>query len=329
MRKLRRWVPVAGAIALAYVAGFVPLDLYSLGPGDAREVQPLITVEGPSTYPSQGRLVMTTVEFRQLTGVGAAFAWLDPALAVVSGEELFPGGESPVKEERRAISQMDTSKIDATSIVLRRLEEYPDEHGEGALIREVYPGCPAEDDLFPGDVILSVEGEPIGTAAQSKRAIDDVPVHDTVRFEIRPLGEEESQRVALERGRCIEDSRPLLGISTIDSFPFEVAIESGDVGGPSGGLMWALGLYDLLTPGDLTGGRTIAGTGGMAPDGAVAPIGGIGEKVVAAEQVGASFLLIPRGNLAEAREAAVGGVGLVPVGTFDEAVEELEALGAA
>jgi len=267
--------------------------------------------------------VMTTVEFRQLTAAGAAFAWLDPSLVVVTEDELFPGGVSQVQEERRAISQMDTSKIDATSVVLRELEDYPGEHGEGALIREVFSGCPAEGELFPGDVILSVNGRQIGSAPQSKRAIDAVPEDETVRFEIRPLGEEDSQRIALERAPCVEDEGPLLGISTIGVFPLEVAIRSGDVGGPSAGLMWALGLYDLLTPGDLTGGRTIAGTGVIGPDGEVFPIGGIEEKVVAAEKAGATLLLVPRGNLADAREAGVE-LRLAPVASFDEALAFLQ-----
>jgi PDZ domain-containing protein len=324
MRKLLRWAPVLGAIGLAFVAGFVPLSLYSLGPGPAIEVLPLIAVEGPTTYPSSGRLVMTTVEFRQLTAVGAAFAWLDPRVAVLTEEELFPGGESPEQEERRAISQMDTSKIDASSVVLRELGDYPSERGKGALIREVLAGCPAEGDLFPGDVILSVNGRPVAGAAASRRAIDGVPPQGTVRFEIRPLGQVKAQLFSLQRGRCIEDERPLLGISTIDAFPYEIAMRSREVGGPSAGLMWGLGLYDLLTPGDLTDGRTIAGTGVITPDGSVLPIGGIEEKVVAAQEAGAQAVLVPRDNMVEARAAGGDGVQLVAVATFQDALDYLE-----
>jgi PDZ domain-containing protein len=113
----------------------------------------------------------------------------------------------------------------------------------------------------------------------------------------------------------------------IDDFPFEVSIRSGDVGGPSAGLMWALGLYDALTPGDLTDGRTIAGTGTIAPDGAVGPIGGIEDKVLAADDVGASELLVPVEDMAAAREVAAPGLRLVPVGSFDRAVAFLESQG--
>jgi len=88
--------------------------------------------------------------------------------------------------------------------------------------------------------------------------------------------------------------------------------------------MWALGLYDLLTPGDLTAGRTIAGTGQIGLDGTVYPIGGIEEKVVAAEHAGASVFLVPEGNLTAARSAGGDGMDLVPVASFQDAVDYLE-----
>ncbi len=89
--------------------------------------------------------------------------------------------------------------------------------------------------------------------------------------------------------------------------------------------MWAITLYDLLTPGDLTDGRTIAGTGAIGIDGTVYPIGGIQEKIVAARDAGANVLLVPKGNLAEERGAGIGGIQLVPVGTFDHALAWLRA----
>jgi PDZ domain-containing protein len=105
----------------------------------------------------------------------------------------------------------------------------------------------------------------------------------------------------------------------INSFPFDVQISSGEIGGPSAGLMWALGLYDLLTPGDLTGGRTIAGTGQIALDGTVIPIGGIEEKLTAAADAGATVFLVPQGNMEAARASGGHGLELVPVATFDDA----------
>ncbi|MET0887603.1 MAG: S16 family serine protease, partial [Mycetocola sp.] len=127
------------------------------------------------------------------------------------------------------------------------------------------------------------------------------------------------------REPCGDIEEPLVGIRMINSFPFDVSISSGEIGGPSAGLMWALGLYDLLTSGDLTGGRTIAGTGVIALDGAVSPIDGIEEKLAAAADAGASVFLVPEGNEEAARASGDHGLELVPVATFDEALAYLGA----
>jgi PDZ domain-containing protein len=118
---------------------------------------------------------------------------------------------------------------------------------------------------------------------------------------------------------------PAIGIVLVDSFPFQITIESGDVGGPSAGLMWAVGLYDLLTPGDLTRGRTIAGTGTIDLEGRVGPIGGIVDKVVAARDAHADVMLVPRADFHELRDVDMGDLTLIPVSTFDEAVKALSA----
>jgi PDZ domain-containing protein len=327
MRRALPYVPLAVAIVAVFIAGFVPLPYYALGPGPAREVQPLISVDGPPVYQSDGRFVMTTVEFRQVTGVGALLAWLNPDEHVVASEQLFPEGETREQEDRRAISQMDQSKIDATSVVLDSLQGYRHAHGNGSLIRATVPGCSADGRLFPGDVALEINGDPIRDAADASRAIESIPSGKALTFVVRPLGKTRDEEIRLVRQPCGGSTKPLVGVSMIDDFPFDVSIRSGDVGGPSAGLMWALGLYDALTPGDLTDGRTIAGTGTIAPDGTVGPIGGIEDKVLAADGIGASELLVPVEDMAAARAVAVPGLRLVPVRSFDRAVSFLEAQG--
>jgi Lon-like protease len=327
MRRALPYVPLALAIVAVFIAGFVPLPYYALGPGPAREVQPLISVDGPPVYQSDGRFVMTTVEFRQVTGVGALLAWLNPDEHVVASDQLFPEGETREQEDRRAISQMDQSKIDATSVVLDSLRAYRHAHGNGSLIRATVPGCSADGRLFPGDVVLEINGDAIRDATAASRAIESIPSGRALTFVVRPLGTDRDEEIRLVRQPCGGSTEPLVGVSMIDDFPFEVSIRSGDVGGPSAGLMWALGLYDALTPGDLTDGRTIAGTGTITPDGTVGPIGGIEDKVLAADGIGASELLVPVEDMAAARAVAVPGLRLVPVRSFDRAVSFLEAQG--
>lgn len=112
MRSL--WKTVLGALAVGVIvfSGYVYLPYYSIGPGPAREVQPLIQIEGHPRYESQGRFVLTSVEFAQLTAFGILRAWLDPDEAVVGRNVLYAPGETVQQEHRRAISQMDQSKLD-------------------------------------------------------------------------------------------------------------------------------------------------------------------------------------------------------------------------
>jgi Lon-like protease len=314
-------------IVVAFAAGWVPLPYFALGPGPAREVVPLIHVDGAPTYGSSGRLVMTTVRFRQVTALGAMVAWVNPEQVVVDEETLYPPGLSPSEEEERAISQMDQSKIDAAAVALSEVTAYPRDHGAGALVEFVGTDCPADGQLFPGDQILRIAGERVDSRREASRLIDTVPADEPIEFSVRAGGDVHDVRVT--RGPCPGVDDPVIGIVLVDSFPFGITIESGDVGGPSAGLMWAVGLYDLLTPGDLTGGRTIAGTGAIDLDGNVGPIGEILDKVVAARDANANVMLVPRANFSELRDVDTGDLTLIPVTTFDEAIEALSSSEAA
>jgi len=323
-KRVRTGVAALLVIGVVFAVGWVQLPYYALGPGPARAVEPLIRVSGRQQFPSEGRFIMTTVRFHTVSALGALVAWLDPNQAVVSRSTLYPSGESAQQETERALTQMDQSKIDATYVVLRRLTRYPKRRSDGALIEFVYPGCPAEGRLFAGDVIRSIDGTAVSSQKEAARALDSAPLLAPISFEVAADGKTRS--VSVTRRPCAGSKRPLVGINLIDPFPFDVSISSGDVGGPSAGLMWALGLYDLLTPGDLTGGRTIAGTGTIDTRGRVGPIGGIRDKVVGAERAGAEVFLIPTANVKELNGLDVGAMRLVPVATFQDALDALNGL---
>ena len=321
MRRVLRTGAYALLIAFAFGAGWIPLPFFSFGAGPAREIVPLIHVDGAPTYGSSGRFVMTTIQFTQVTALGALLAWVDPGEAVVGRDDVYPPGLSPPQEEQRAISQMDQSKIDAAAVVLSDVTDYPREHGPGALVESVGTDCPADGQLFPGDLIERIDGERVDSRREASRLIDAVPVDKPIEFRVQTDGKEHDVKVA--RGSCPPGAEPLIGILLVESFPFQVTIESAEVGGPSAGLMWALGLYDLLTPGDLSAGRTIAGTGTIDLEGNVGPIGGILDKVLAARDASADVMLVPRDNFPELRDVDTGDLELIPVSTFDEAVDAL------
>jgi PDZ domain-containing protein len=308
------------ALAIALFVGWVRLPYYALGPGPARDVTPLIRVQGHPVYASEGELVMTTVSYRKVTALQALIAWIDPNVSVVAQDLLYPPGSTVEREDQRARSQMDQSKIDATAVVLRRLLGWPADHRDGALVQYVAPGCPAEGELFPGDLVVRIDGRTVSSVEDASRLLDAAPADRPVAFEVEAGGER--VEVTLTRAECGGDE-PLIGISMIDRFPIDVTISSGDIGGPSAGMMWALGLYELLTPGDLTEGRTIAGTGTIDLRGRVGPIGDIADKVVAAQRAGADVFLIPRADLADLDDADTGDMDVVPVSSFSQVLRYL------
>lgn len=313
---------MAAAFGALVLGGSVSLPYYAIGPGPARDVEPLIRIEGAPRFASEGRFVLTSVTFSQLTGLGVLGAWLDPDRSVVERERVYPSGEPARVERRRAISEMDQSKLDAVAAVLRRLTDYPRAHGEGVLVESVVPGCAADGVLYPGDLILRIDGQEVDTVRRARRLIAAVPSGQRLRFEVTVDGEPQTLR--LVREPCGGSEDPLVGVSLLNSFPIRVRISSGSIGGPSAGLMWALGLYDLLTPEDLTDGRTIAGTGAIGPDGIVYPVGGVAEKLRAAARAGAEVFLLPKDNLREAEAAGDRGMALVPVDDLDDALTYLQ-----
>ncbi|HXF37012.1 MAG TPA: PDZ domain-containing protein [Actinomycetota bacterium] len=323
-RGLPRWAWLPLAVALAAAAAWVPLPLYGVGPGTAYDAESLITVRGRPEHRDGGAVLLTTVSFRRLSALDALLAWLDPAWTVVRPEALFAPGETEREEERRSEREMDRSKVDAAAVVASRVAGYPDRHRPGALVELVVPGCPAAPELAPGDVIVRIDGTRVRDERQAGRLIRTAGAGEALALEVRSGGSRRTIRLAPEP--CAGSDRAVLGVVLIDNLPFGVRMAIGDVGGPSAGLAWALGLYDLLTPGDLTGGRTIAASGSVDLQGRVGAVGGIAAKVHAAAGARATVFVVPRDDAAEARSAGVAGIRIVPVRTFDEAVRFLEGM---
>ncbi len=321
-RRGLKWLVLVPALVAAFVLYTVRLPYFVIGPGPAESVEPLIHVTGTTTYQSNGTFLLTSVTLHQANAYDLLAAWIDPASSVVSEHDILAPGETQEQEVQVARSQMDTSKIDAAVVALTAYASYPRAHRPGALVETVFPNTPADGRLFAGDVIVSVDGitvtgpQDLGTlivAAGAGHVLDlvvngrpggAVHVKVTPRFDSRA-------------------KRPIIGVTSVPNFPFPLSISSGDIGGPSAGLMWTLGLIDLLTPGDLTGGRKIAGTGEIGPDGKVYPIGGVEEKVVAAERSGAVVFFVPKDNAAAARSVA-HRMAIVSIGTFADAVRYLQ-----
>lgn len=316
----RRAAFLALVLAAGVAIGTVPLPYYALGPGPARDVLPLIQVSGAERDPSTGALLLTAVSVRQVTGIELLLGWLDPDVEVEPAGEVVPAGTTFEAERERAVSQMDTSKLDAAAAALRFLTRYPRDHGDGVLVRAVVPGCAAEGELYAGDRIVAIDGEAVASVRDVARILDGRASGATIAFDLRVDGAPETAR--LVREPCGGSEDPIVGVSLLNAFPIDVTIASGGIGGPSAGLMFALGICELLGDDDLAAGRTIAGTGEIDADGVVYAIGGVAQKIAAAEDAGVTIFLVPRDNLAEARATGTG-LRLVPVDDLGDAVAAL------
>jgi PDZ domain-containing protein len=314
---------VAPAAALAVCLSVVELPLFVEAPGRARSVLPLIDVDGTSTYESEGRLLLTTVNVGRLNAFETLAAWIDPEAEVIPEHVVIPPGQTDQEYERASRSQMDQSKIAAVAVALELLTDYPDEHGPGVIVQDVLGGAPAEGRLFPGDLITHVNGSPVADVGQLRDAIRAAEDGRPVTLRVRPIEGGATSAVEVRPTRVEGVDRPVIGIATVANFPYEVDIQSGTIGGPSAGLMWALGVIETLTPEDLTGGRVIAGTGTVDLEGRVGRIGGVRQKVVGAEEAGAEMFLLPRGDMPDARGAGER-IELVPVDTVEQALRFLE-----
>ena len=286
---------------------------------------PLLEIEGRPTFPTEGRLDLTTVGVEsRLTLFEALRDWLDRDRAVVPRESVFPPGRTDEEAERETAEQMAASQNSAVSAAARQLGFRTAE----VVVDDVGADAPAAGRLRAGDVLRTVDGRALRDAADLRAAVAGGEVGDVVR-----IGFERGGRTgAVEVRTAASDDgepRPVIGVLTreepVDA-PFDVEITLEDVGGPSAGLMFALGILDKLGKPSLTGGQHIAGTGEITAQGEVGPIGGIAQKLVAARAKGVDAFLVPAGNCAEAVRTAPSGLPLVEVATLSQALTGLEAL---
>jgi PDZ domain-containing protein len=331
------FVAVSGVLIAAVVAVILPVPYVILGPGPTLNTlgkgpggRPLILISGHPTFPTVGHLNLVTVSFQggpsdSLNVFAALRAWLTPHEAVVPEEELFGPGQTQQQVVQQDTQQMASSQETATAAalcVLRIGFRVVD------TVTVVAKGLPAHGVLQRGDVITAVDGKPVTCKANAATLIraraPGAPVTLTIA---RTEGNRRvTKRFHLKTAAI--GGHAVVGVQISESyvFPFNVRIRVGDIGGPSAGMMFALGIVDKLTPGNLTGGRFVAGTGEISADGAVSAIGGIQQKMAGARQAGATIFLTPAANCADTAGAVPAGMRLVKVSTLGGAVSALEAL---
>jgi PDZ domain-containing protein len=323
---------IGTAVAIA-VSVLVPVPYVSLGPGPTLNTlgkdssgRPLISISGRATYPVNGHLNMVTVSYQGCQGdrfniFTALVAWLNPHQAVVPESEICPAGQTQQQTQQQDTQEMTGSQQSATAAALSQLHIA---YSTQVVVAQTEKGLPAYGVLEAGDVITAVDGHPVTSQAGLTGLIGAHPAGSTLTVTITRNGQSKQVRVATRES----GGHPVMGVEITGryKFPFNVTISVGDIGGPSAGLMFALGIIDKLTRLDLTGGKFIAGTGEIEASGKVDAIGGIQQKMVGARDAGATVFLTPASNCADTKGAVPAGLRLVKVSTLAQAVSYLQAI---
>ena len=313
---------------------FVPLPYVVLSPGPATNVlgtvdgEPVLSVEGAETYPTEGALDFTTVAFdggpgRKVTVYQLLEAGLRSDVETAPESLYFPPDTSQDDVEAQNAELMADSQTVAAATALRALgRDVP----TVVQVADVAADGPSADVLRSGDRILSVDGTATTDAAAVAAAVQERTPGDEVEIRLRRDGSERTVGITTED---VQD-RAVIGVylRTDYDLPVTVTLNTGRVGGPSAGLMFTLAIYDALTPGPLTGGQRIAGTGTIADDGTVGPISGIRQKMVGAQEAGARWFLAPVEDCADARGHVPDGMEVFEVSTFEQARSAVEAIAA-
>lgn len=339
LRRLIALLVVVVVLGTGYVvASHYTSDLYALAPGSATPVASAITVAAPATtYRHPGEILFVTVSLRTVEPVGFVFDKLNPNVQVVNQKQLVGTAKASQLNQVDAV-QMQTSTQTAVIVALRRLGYTVNVENLGALVQEVSAKSPADGHLVPGDVITEINGTPTTTNEALVNAIHSHQPGDVVKLTVQPpSGPARTESIVLGKfppvpaGQGTTPNYGFVGIVTGTKqralLPVKATIDPGNVGGPSAGLAFTLGLINALSGGDLTGGKKVAVTGTIGPDGEVGPVGGVPQKTVAVNRSRAVAFLVPPEEYEDAVKKAGPRLQVIKVSTLDEALNALASIG--
>lgn len=323
------WIFLAIFIIAVGTGSILPSGYVIERPGTSFDVngevdgERVISVNNAESFESSTRLDVLTVSVlgNQDSTPGwieILLAWIDPQQRVLPVDEIFPPDKTTEEVRAESVAMMETSQQEAVAVALAQLGyEFEPE----VYVSMVTEGGAASGSLVAGDFIKEVSGESIESIEQLQNLIqisNGSPIEVTVERD----GEESSFQLTPQES----ENRFLIGVMvgyTYD-FPVEIDLQLGNVGGPSGGMIFALGVYDSLTEGSMMGDSHIAGTGTISSNGLVGPIGGVDLKMLAAARDGVDLFLAPEANCSEIISSQPEDLLVVPVADFTEALSTIE-----
>ncbi len=342
----RAW---AGILAFLLVVGFsalalrerVPYATFSPGPtvnvlggtggagqGAGEQDQDIIEVSGHPSYDDGGALRLVTVILspprKKIALPNLLRAWLNRDVAVYPYNAVYPPDATQESQNEQSTALMTSSQDTAVAAALRALDIG---FHQAVKIYSVEKDGPSDGKLEPGDLLLAVDGTKVRTLEQVTGLVQPLPVGTRLTLRVQRDGQVFTRQVTTAKSpQDPTKSALLVNVAPSYRFPFTVDLNVDEhIGGSSGGLIFAMAIYDKLTPGSLTGGRAIAGTGEIDAAGDVRPIGGIQQKIVGAQDDGARLFLVPAGNCAEAAQAHYDPdkIRLVKVTTLSGALRDV------
>lgn len=325
------FVPAKWAGRLLPGASVVDDDAVAFLPGTAIATSSRVEAENIEVFDPDGEVLLLTVAIdSDVTVLDWVRSSMDDTIELRSRASVY-GDRSNAEQHSYNRHLMDSSKDAATIVALERLGVDAADF-TGVLFVETVPGGPADGLLKATDVILAIDGEPVTTVGSLRSVLDGLEpgAPAVVTVEDFETGERRDEQLIL--GVHPDHGGPFIGLSGITErverspLPFDVEIASGAVGGPSAGLAFTLVILDVLTPGELTGGKRIAVTGSIRLDGSVGDVGGVAQKAATARRAGAHMIIVPEASVAEARTSA-GDVPVVGVATLDDALGALVSVG--
>jgi PDZ domain-containing protein len=324
-------------LILAILAIPVPYVMTSPGPvfntiGEVAGTE-LISISGTETYPTSGELDMTTVrEYggpqEGLSIFQAIWGWISPNNRVVPREAIYPPNQTEAENTAKNAEAFSSSQSYAIAAALDYLDLPVVEQ---IIVSSVGEKTPALDKLRAGDQITAVDGAMVLKPEDVVTAVRSKPIGTALTFSLVRSGSP-IEVVVVSDARADDPATPEdessipyigIGVDTYYQANFDITFGVQGVGGPSAGTMFAIGIIDKLTPGALTDGKTIAGTGTIDPDGNVGEIGGIQQKLIGARDEGAELFLAPESNCKDVVGHVPAGLTVVPVKTLSEAMQAI------
>ena len=320
-----RKVIVVFLIALMPI-GLIKTEYYFMSPGPPYQWE--IDYGNNDNYTFEGNLYQLTVRRDEANVFVYLWSLINESYDLYPREVILPDGVTPEELSEISIQNMRTSENVAIAVALKNIGYEIESKGDGVAVVGLLDDSPVKDKLKKGDLINSINNTDIYSATEFISTLRTYSIGETVSIgllrEIKGIKEQIYIKTTLIE-HVEYEGEPMVGFlaTTVNErfdFPFEIDIKTGNVGGPSAGLMMALNVYNNLIPEDITNSKIIAGTGTIEIDGSVGPVGGIKQKIIAAKRAGAEIILVPVANFEEAQSFETDKTAIVAVNSFDEAL---------